>query len=262
MTQEPPRSAACAGILLLVFFVTGCISSSYGWRVRTTSTPMPPSFHPANLEQQPVAVFSGLGPPAFRGSEVALAYYLDLILHKVEPTWKVISSQETATRINRQGLAAEYARMRGDYELTNILDRDSLRKIGGAVGARYVILPRLAAFEQLIQDRWTFPGVNVRVTQTRSSTMRLSLSMWDTETGELVWASMAETNMESEAVSQDPVYLEDITLATLGAMVEDFSNRRTASTYTPLNTFLKNLVRGAAQKETPTGRETHEPVKK
>src|SRR5262245_35500831 len=125
MTQECARSAVCAGIFLLVFFVTGCISSSYGWRVRTTSTPMPPTFHPADLEQQPVAVFSGLGPPAFRGSEVALAYYLDLILHKIEPTWKVISSQETATRINRQGLAAEYARMRGDYELTNILDRDS-----------------------------------------------------------------------------------------------------------------------------------------
>ena len=239
-----------AGLVAVMLIFEWLLEFSLGgWQVRTNSTQMSPGLDPDNLEQHPVAVFSALGPPAFRGNEVALTYYLDEILHKVGPNWKIIPSQETATRINRQGLAADYSRMRSDYELTSILDRDSLRKIATAIGARYVFQPRLADFQQMMQDRWTFPADNVRVTQTRSSIMRLSLSMWDAETGELVWASMAEATMEGEAVSQDPVYLEDISRAAWGSILSDFLQRRTASKYTPLNQFLNNLIREAIPQE-------------
>ena len=44
-------------------------------------------------------------------------------------------------------------------------------------------------------DRWMFPGLNVRLLQTRSSIMRISLQLWDAETGDLVWVSVAETTM-------------------------------------------------------------------
>ena len=244
------RSAGMAGLVAVMLIFSGCSSSLYGgWLVRTNSTQMSPGLDPDNLEQHPVAVFSALGPPAFRGNEVALTYYLDEILHKVGPDWKIIPSREAATRINRQGLAAEYSRMRSDYELTSILDRDSLRKIAAAIGARYVFQPRLADFHQIMQDRWTFPAANVRVTQTRSSIMRLSLSMWDAETGELVWASMAEATMEGEAVSQDPVYLEDISRVAWGSILSDFLHRRTGSKYTPVNQFLNNLIREAVPQE-------------
>ena len=43
--------------------------------------------------------------------------------------------------------------------------------------------------------------------------------------------------MANEAVSQDPVYFQDIAVATLGSMME-----RTASEYTPLNKFLDALL--------------------
>ena len=246
--------ATLAGLLGLMVALGGCSSSIVGgWQVRTTSTPMPPSFDPDNLEHQPVAVFSALGPPAFRGNEVTIAYYLDEVLRKVDPDWRIITSQETATRINRQGLTADYSRVRSEYEMTNVLDRDTLRKIATAIGARYVFQPRLADFSQLMQDRWSFPAIGVRITQTRSSIMRLSLSMWDAETGELMWASMAEATMESEALSQDPVYLEDISRAAWGSIVSDFVHKRRASKYTPLNQFLTNLIKEAipeVEKET------------
>jgi len=246
------KSAASLALVFLFMVVTGCASSTLGWRVRTDSTPMLPSFHPTDLEHQPVALFTALGLPAFRGNEIALDFYLDEILHAVEPKWKLVSSQETTTRINRQGLALDYSRMRVDYEQTNMLDRDSLRKIGGAVGVRYVFQPRLAAFEQMMTDRWTFlfPMLNVRMTQTRSSIMRLSLQLWDVETGELVWASFAETNMENEAATQDPVYLEDIAHATFASMIEDFEEGKMDSTYTPLNNFLNSLIEESVPKET------------
>ena len=113
------RSAGMAGLVAAMLILNACSSSLYGgWLVRTNSTPLAPGLDPDDLQERPVAVFSALGPPAFRGNEVALTYYLDDVLHKVGPDWKIIPSQETATRINRQGLAAEYSRMRSDYELT------------------------------------------------------------------------------------------------------------------------------------------------
>jgi hypothetical protein len=183
--------------------------------------------------------------PGLRGNEVTLPYFLHGILHKVTPQWKVISPQEMVARLNREGLAAEYMRMKEDYEQSNIFDRGALNRIG----ARYVFQIRLAAFTQAMTDRWKIPAFDIRVAQTRSSDMRVVLQLWDTNTGELIWGSAAETSMQNEAVSQDPVYLEDIARATLGSMMSDFLNRRTASKYTPVNRVLDDLIREAMPQE-------------
>jgi hypothetical protein len=212
---------------------------------------MSPSFHPAVLEQESVALFGAITPPPLRGNEVALSYALGQILHKVVPNWKVLSPQELTKRINRAGLAGDYVKMRADYELSNILDGSSLRKIATAIGVRYAFQPHLAAFSQTMTDRVKFPGFDFRMAQTRSSIMRISLQLWDAETGEIVWASIAETTMQNEAVSQDPVYMEDVARATLGSMVADFVNRKTASTYTPVNRFLNNLIEESVPHEKP-----------
>jgi hypothetical protein len=44
--------------------------------------------------------------------------------------------------------------------------------------------------------------------------------------------------MANEAVSQDPAYLEDIARATLGSMMTDLMEGKTASRYTPLNEIV------------------------
>lgn len=262
MKKEVAKSAASAWLLLLAILVTGCASSLYGWQVRTNSTPMPPSFSPASLEQYPVAMFPAVTLAALRGNEVGLANYLSQIVSKIRSSWKVVSEAETVTRINRQGLAAEYTRMRADYDQSNILDRNSLRRIAAAIGVRYVFQLRLAALTQTMTDRWKIPAFDVRMSQTRSSIVRLSLQLWDAETGELVWASLAETNMANEALSQDPVYLEDIARVTLGSMIADFVNQKTASTYTPVNKFLNDLVEEAVPHEKPEQQKITEPDKK
>ena len=243
------KSAASVGLLLCVFVLSGCASSIYGWQVRTSSTPFSSSVEPAVFRQEPVALLLAVTSPGLRGNEVALAHYLQEILHKVTPEWKVVSPQETVARINGGGLAAEYMRMRAGHEESNIFDRDQLRRIGAVIGARYVFQLRLAAFTQSMTDRWKIPAFDIRVSQTRSSDMRLVLQLWDAKTGELVWVSAAETSMQNEAVSQDPVYLEDIARATLGGMMADFLNRRTASKFTPVNKFLDDLIKEAMPQE-------------
>lgn len=247
---------------LLVWLLTlphaGCMGSIYDWQIRTSSTPPSAPFRPADLEQQWVAIFPALTMPGLRGNEVGIGDCLGRILHKGFPAWKVVGEVESITRINRAGLAPHFSRLRSEFEISQVLDRDLLRDLATALHVRYVFQPQLAAFSQTMTDRWFVPGLNVRVLQTRSSIMRLSLHLWDAETGDLVWKSVAETTMSNEAMSQDPVYLEDIARAVLGSMMIDLVKRRTASQYTPLNKVLGDLIREAIPQkmkdEEPTDR--------
>jgi hypothetical protein len=180
--------------------------------------------------------------PGLRGNEVGLDFMLGEVLRLVAPHIHIVSQQQTISQINQQGLAAEYNQMRVDAEQSHILDRKPLKQVGMAIGARYVFQPRLAAFTQTMYDRWTFPGAGVLLSQTRQCNLRMSVQLWDTKTGELLWASMAEGTMQSEALAKDPVYLEDAVRVTLGSIVSDFLNRKTASTYTPLNKIVDELI--------------------
>ena len=180
--------------------------------------------------------------PGLRGNEVALDYMLAEILHRVAPQIRIVTPHHSMSHINQQGLTAEYTQMRTDAEQSHILNRESLQKIGAAIGARFVFQPRLAAFTQMMYDRWTFPAFGVVISQTRQCDLRISVQLWDAKTGELLWASMAEGTMQSEAFAKDPVYLEDVMRVTVGSIIADFVNRKTGSTYTPLNKIVDQLI--------------------
>ena len=174
-------AATLLSSLLFIMAAAGCTGSMYDWEVRTESTPIPGPFHPTNFAQHPVAIFPAITMPGLRGNEFTLGHYLGYILRKENPNWKVVLELETSSRISRKGLAPEFARMRNDYDQSSIFDADTLRKIGAAIDARYIFQPRLAAFSQTMIDRWMFPGLNVRLLQTRSSIMRISLQLWDAD---------------------------------------------------------------------------------
>jgi hypothetical protein len=72
--------------------------------------------------------------------------------------------------------------------------------------------------------------------------LRLALQLWEAETGALLWFSVAEGTMQSEAMSQDPVYFKDVVRVTLGSMIEDLVLGKTDSMYTPVNVLLNGLV--------------------
>jgi hypothetical protein len=236
-----------AGLVLLVAATAACTPSLYGWTVRTSSTLPAGSFQPSMLQNEPVAIFEALAPGALRGNELGLSHHLADILGTVAPTFKIVSPRDTASRINTTGLAPDYVRMRTDYEQTNILDATALRKLGAAVEARYVFQPRLGAFTQTMTVRWN--PWDLRLVQTRSSILRLSLQLWDTRTGEPVWYSIAEASLSGEVVLQDPVYLEDAARIALGSVVADFLRGQTSSTYTPYNKALDSLIRRPAAEE-------------
>lgn len=236
------RYSTCGSLVLTFTCLTGCPGSVYLWEVRTESTHKPASFHSAVFEQEPVAVLEALTTSGLHGNEVGLALSLKRVLKKVEPKWKLVSPQETATRINRHGLASVYVQMRADYEMSNILDRELLRKIGGAIGVRYVFQPRLAAFSQTLYDRWKAPVFDVHISRIRSSILRLALQLWDTENGEMIWASTAEATFQEEALSEDPVYLREAGRITWASVLTDFADGKTSSRYTSVNKVIDSLI--------------------
>lgn len=245
------RTSTVASLVLLFMCMAGCGKSIYGWQVRTNSTPVAPSFDRAPIDQMRVAVLPTLSTGLLQGTAAGMSQYLDQTLKALTPTWSVVTEQEALTRINMQGLGVDYVRMRSDAEQSHLLIRQPLAKIGAALGVRYIFQPRLGAFTQTMTERWKFPGLDLRLVETRSSLLRVSLQLWEAESGELIWSSAAETIMENEALSQDPVFFEDAVRLTFGSLVSDFLNRRTASKYTPLNEVLNTLVQTAIPEEQP-----------
>lgn len=237
-------------LCLLILFTTGCAGSIYGWTVRTTSTPPSPSLEAAvRPKSGTVAVLTPLSVASLRGNEAGMGQYLGDAIKKISPHWTVIEEHQVISLINEHGLTGDYTQMLSNLELTHVLDRDILRKIGAALGSRYVFQPRLAYFSQQMLERWEFPFVNFKVSWIRSATMRLSLQFWDSETGKLLWSSTAESNFQSEAINLDPVFIEDIARVTFGSMLADFLNKKTSSKYTPLNQILNLLIRDPVQDE-------------
>ncbi|SLM46788.1 conserved protein of unknown function [Nitrospira japonica] len=229
-------------LILIVMLTAGCSSSGYGWHVRTNSSPPSPTFNRAVFTQGSVAIFGALAPPRLLGSETGLDTILAQVLKTVAPSLKVITQQEVASLINRNDLANEYARMRNEALQSHLLDGGTLKKLGTAIGTRYVFQPKLIEFMQIMKDRWEMPPIALKVSRIRSSIMRLSLQLWDMQTGELLWASTAEASLESEAVGQDPIYFEDDARVTMGSMLADFTSGQTTSSYGPLNGLIDQLI--------------------
>ena len=149
--------------------------------------------------------------------------------------------------------------MRTEALQSHLLDRGLLKKLGTAIGARYVFQPKLTAFMQVTKDRWELPPIALKVSRIRSSIMRLSLQLWDMQTGELLWTSLAEASLESEAVGQDPIYFEDTARVTMGSVIADFINGKTASSYGPLDKIIDQLIQ-IPQPENGRNADNPEPV--
>jgi len=239
IVRFPSWSGVVLGFLILC--LTGC-AGTHGWIVRTTSTPFSSTSHQVDLGQETLAVLTPLTSPGLRGNEAGLGQYLTEVIKKLAPGWDIMDDRKVVSLINGQGLTAEFVRMRSDTEQSHILDRESLQKIGKSIGVRYVFQPRLAYFTQDTENRLSVPAINLRLIQTQVSTIRVTLQLWDTTSGELLWTSVAEANMQKDTLSQTPVFLEDNAKIALAGMLTDLLNRKTSSKYTPVNRIIHQLM--------------------
>jgi hypothetical protein len=97
--------------------------------------------------------------------------------------------------LNDQGLAGDYAQLVSGFAQSGVLEHEQLRRIGVALGSRYVLLPGLAEFDENVIDR--FETMGLKVVRNRVTTMRLWLELWDTKTGQNLWESSGEITVVS-----------------------------------------------------------------
>ena len=119
-----------------------------------------------------------------------------------------------------KGLGAEYSTLIAGFGRGGILEREPLQRIGSALSSRYVLLPGLAEFNQVIIDRLSIYGWNI--IQSRVTTLRLWLQLWETQTGKILWESSGEVTMATKLLrSEQTVPLDEIAQKLWLRMIQD-----------------------------------------
>jgi hypothetical protein len=186
----------------------------------TTSTPRPQFFDVTELAREQVATLGLLTPAGLQGFNLPLSHALNGALSEASPPIRGIAAHETVNVLNQQGLAAEYGTLIAGFGRGGILESKPLRRIGSALSSRYVLLPGLAEFNQVIIDRLSIYGWNL--IQSRVTTLRLWLQLWDTQTGKLVWESAGEVTAATKLLrSEQTVPLDEIARKLWLRMIQD-----------------------------------------
>jgi hypothetical protein len=205
---------ACAAILL-----AGC-TPIYLWKTHITSTPRSQSFDVALLAQEPVAMFGLVGPAGLQGFSATLSHALISALADASPPVRGIPDYETVNKLNGQALAGEYGDLIAGFTRSGILERERLQRIGLAIGSGYVLLPGLAEFNQVIIDRLSISGWNF--IQSRVTTLRLWLQLWDIKRGQILWRSSGEITVASRLLGpEQTVSLDEIARKVWLRMIQD-----------------------------------------
>lgn len=114
----------------------------------------------------------------------------------------IIAMDAVQSAVNKSELWSDILQMYTDYHDSAVLRKDVLSKLGQALNARYVLLPKLLSYQQEVFDRAVFLGVSFL--RTRLSVVSIQAQIWDTATGEVVWQGVGEGTDASEVVRGRP----------------------------------------------------------
>jgi hypothetical protein len=142
------------------------------------------------LTCEPVTTLGVVAPGGIQGLTPTIAHALTTTLSKTKPPVRAVPMPETLSRLADNGLAAEYGDLLAGFARTGMLERDRLKRIGGALGSRYVLQPGLAEFTQSLFDKFEFWGI--KIVRSRIATLRLWLQIWEAPTGHLLWERTGE----------------------------------------------------------------------
>jgi hypothetical protein len=215
MTRRIGGTVLAFATALLAGCVPLYLSNTY-----TTSTPKPASFDVGALAGEPVATLRLVAPANLQGLEPTLSLALDTALAEVSPPIREIPHLEATNRLTDQGLAAKYADLLSGFVRSGILERQRLRRIGSGLGSRYVLLPGVAQFDEIVIDK--FEAAGFKLFRNRITTLRLWLQLWDAQTDHIVWESAGEVTVATVLLSsRQAVPLEEIFEKLLFRMIQD-----------------------------------------
>src|SRR2546427_2847159 len=205
--------------LFAAALLAGC-TPLYLSDTHTTSTPRSQLLDVAELAREPVATLGLLTSASLQGFNPSLSHALNAALSEASPPIRGIAAHETLNTLNQKGLGAEYSTLIASFGRSGILEREPLQRIGSALSSRYVLLPGLAEFNQVIIDRFAVQGLTF--IRSRVTTLRLWLQLWDAQTGKILWESAGEVTVATELLrAERTVPLDEIAQKLWLRMIQD-----------------------------------------
>ncbi|HEY5594766.1 MAG TPA: hypothetical protein VIL61_06370 [Nitrospiria bacterium] len=198
-------SVKTAAGLILCIGLSACAGPLSQFSVKAFELQRAPNFTHQNLEEMKIGILSASGGDGYRR---VLSDSFSKALRLIHPDIPQVPPQEALSLLNGADLADEYSNMLWDYETSGILRKASLKRIGEAMGVRYLIQLSLLQYTQDTSTR--FSGLGIRFIQTRSSTLRVFGQIWDTSTGAIVWEGASEVTLAGENVREKPIPFEEV----------------------------------------------------
>lgn len=200
---------------LFVMGLALLLSACANQQLQTKTQQSIPTTQVLTIDLQPEDLRKGglafITPSSITGQEEdkqALALAFTEVLLKMRPDLSVVALPQTLSAINRQGLTREYRQMFEDYRLTGIFDRETLQKVAQVTKTRYLVQLKLGAFRQESKSRFGLLGL--RVLETKISTIRLFLQIWDSEDGSVAWEGAQESTVSHESLAEEYVSMKSI----------------------------------------------------
>ena len=153
------------------------------------------------LTCEPVTTLGVIAPAAIQGLTPTVAYALTTTLSQTKPPVRVVPMPETLSRLADNDLTGEYGDLIAGFGRTGILERERLKRIGVALGSRYMMQPGLAEFSIGLFDKFELWGI--KIVRTRIATLRLWLQIWEAPTGHLLWERTGELTSAVPVFQQD-----------------------------------------------------------
>lgn len=180
-----------------------CCTTSQRHETVTVAASRADSLKPGELARFGIAFVT---PSTVTGQEQdrpALCLIFSHVLEELRPGTRVVPLAETLSSVNRDGLAENYKLMMSNYQGAELLDRATLSLVGKATGVRYIGQLKMASFGQQSQDRFGVFGL--RVVETKKANIRLTLQIWNSEDGSIVWEGTQELYLANETLKEDPI---------------------------------------------------------
>lgn len=195
----------------LALFLTGCASQKF--ETKTQQSVPTTQVLAINLRSEDLRTggIAFITPSSVTGQEEdkqALALAFNEVLLNLRPDLHIVPLPETLSAVNRMGLTREYRQMFEDYRLTGIFDRETLQKVAAVTKTRYLAQLKLGAFRQ--ESKGRFGMLGLRVLETKTSTIRLFLQIWDSTDGSVAWEGAQESTVSHESLAEEYVSMKSI----------------------------------------------------
>jgi hypothetical protein len=200
-TYKSSKHAGNLALLVLVAILSSsCAMTS---QIHSTTQALSVDLKPQTLKLSGIAFITPTSVTGQEEDKQALALAFTEAMQRARPDLRIVDLPTTLGAINRAGFAGEYRQMFEDYRLSGIFNRDTLVKVSKVTGARYLAQLKLGGFKQESKNRWG--PIGIRMVETKTTTLRLYLQIWDGENGSVAWEGAEELTTAHESLQEDAI---------------------------------------------------------